>query len=693
MGTGLSIQGTGSFTNTITNNGTISGVRGVLLDQDTGSFTNTITNGGTIQGTTEAGLEIIGTAEIVNSGAITGVTGIALDNTGADSLTNTGAITGTGGTAVDMAGGNDTVELGTGTAITGIVDGGDGTDTMTFSGTGAIGITQIANFEAFSKEEDGTWTLTGTGSLGADVAVNGGMLAVAGTLSDDVTVGSLGGLMGSGTVVGSVTNSGRVAPGNSIGTLTIDGDYTHAAGAVYEVEVNADGESDLLNVTGNATIEGGTVSVLAEEGSYEQSTDYLILHADGSLTGTFDTVTSNLAFLDPTLSYSLYNVTLTLDRNQTSFLDIAQTYNQIAVAEVLDEASLTATGDTQTVIDALMPLTAEEARLGFDQMGGAVYTAFPMVDVDRTYRYMRTLFHGSGAGRLPQGEVAGPGATRQNVGPWGLWIDGQATYGERDGDDIASRFDYRVGSAAFGADYAFSETFRAGLSVGYADTQIDYDDLCDEGDVDSYQVALYGVQQSGPTYLEGALFYGYNDYEMTRQIDFGTLEREARGDYSGYELAGYFEAGYKLLTQGMEIRPMASIFALSHHQDGFSETGADAINIEADSQDYWSLKSTLGVGIAKQFGRPDHFTWRPQALVGWVHEFGDDRYEMDARYADVPADEYNVRSDSVDRDSALLGVGVTARMGERTQLVFFYDALVKSAYTEHALTAGLGYVW
>ncbi|MCB2194161.1 MAG: hypothetical protein KQI62_21480, partial [Deltaproteobacteria bacterium] len=222
-GAGLWIQGAeGTFTNTISNDGTISGVYGVLLEPDTATFTNTITNTGTIEGTTEAGLDITGLADVVNSGTITGATGIVFDDTTSDSLDNTGSITGTDGTAVDMGGGDDAVELGTGTAITGIVDGGDGTDTMTFSGTGGIGIAQVTNFEAFSKEDDGIWTLTGTGSLGADIAVNGGMLAVAGTLSDDVTVGSLGGLMGSGTVVGSVTNSGRVAPGNSIGTLTID---------------------------------------------------------------------------------------------------------------------------------------------------------------------------------------------------------------------------------------------------------------------------------------------------------------------------------------------------------------------------------------------------------------------------------------------------------------------------------------
>jgi outer membrane autotransporter protein len=51
-----------------------------------------------------------------------------------------------------------------------------------------------------------------------------------------------------------VTNSGILAPGNSIGTTTIVGNYTHAAGATYTVEANAAGQSDKLIVTGTATL-------------------------------------------------------------------------------------------------------------------------------------------------------------------------------------------------------------------------------------------------------------------------------------------------------------------------------------------------------------------------------------------------------------------------------------------------------
>ena len=74
------------------------------------------------------------------------------------------------------------------------------------------------------------------------------------------------------------------------------------AGGIYEVEANAAGQSDRINVGGTATINGGTVQVLAQPGNYGRSTTYTILRATGGVSGTYSGVTSNFAFLTPSLS-------------------------------------------------------------------------------------------------------------------------------------------------------------------------------------------------------------------------------------------------------------------------------------------------------------------------------------------------------------------------------------------------------
>src|SRR3546814_9347460 len=105
-------------------------------------------------------------------------------------------------------------------------------------------------------------------------AVNGGTLAVNGSIVSDVTVNTGGTLGGNGTVGSTtVTGGGIIAPGNSIGCLTVAGDLDFAAGSVYEVEVNASGEGDRLDATGTVTIDAGaSVAVLAEDGDYAPRT-------------------------------------------------------------------------------------------------------------------------------------------------------------------------------------------------------------------------------------------------------------------------------------------------------------------------------------------------------------------------------------------------------------------------------------
>jgi len=50
----------------------------------------------------------------------------------------------------------------------------------------------------------------------------------------------------------------RLAPGNSIGTLTVNGQLRAGGPApTYQVEVNAVGQGDRINVGGTATINGG----------------------------------------------------------------------------------------------------------------------------------------------------------------------------------------------------------------------------------------------------------------------------------------------------------------------------------------------------------------------------------------------------------------------------------------------------
>jgi autotransporter-associated beta strand protein len=159
----------------------------------------------------------------------------------------------------------------------------------------------------------GTTILTGASTYTGPTNVNAGILEVNGSLVSAVTVNSGGRLEGFGTIGGlSVMSGGAVMPGDAIGTLNVSGNVAFAAGSTYLVEINAAGQGSKIVATGKATLNGGTVQVTADPGTYNASLRYTILSAIGGVSGTFASLstTLNLAFLSPQLSYDANDVFL-----------------------------------------------------------------------------------------------------------------------------------------------------------------------------------------------------------------------------------------------------------------------------------------------------------------------------------------------------------------------------------------------
>ena len=110
----------------------------------------------------------------------------------------------------------------------------------------------------------------------------------AGTLQATTINLSGGSLSGVGTVIGNLTNAGEVSPGNSPGTLKVQGNFTQSLDGLLKLEI-ASTASDLLQVTGNAKL-GGTLHLSLLGGfTPHAGTTYDLLTAS-KLSGAFDTL-------------------------------------------------------------------------------------------------------------------------------------------------------------------------------------------------------------------------------------------------------------------------------------------------------------------------------------------------------------------------------------------------------------------
>ena len=301
-------SGYGELLNRGTINGSIFGGAGRDI------ITNT--EHGTIAGWISTGA---GNDLVVLDGALTGVADLG---DGDDEL-DIGAVLNGG---ADMGDGNDLVTItyvaataGTSPLTEGtVVDGGAGVDRLEFAGSDyTMDSVQAAGFEALDKSGGGTVTLPGhwdgyTGgatirggtlhltegaSISARMNVLGGNYRLNGSQLADTVIGPEGMLSGTGqigsqallgdTIKTSLANSGVVSPGNSIGTLTVWGDYVQDSTGRLDIELGAPGSNDVLDVAGSATLDGAVQFIPIDAGVLGE---YTFLRAAGGVNGTFATV-------------------------------------------------------------------------------------------------------------------------------------------------------------------------------------------------------------------------------------------------------------------------------------------------------------------------------------------------------------------------------------------------------------------
>jgi autotransporter-associated beta strand protein len=213
-------------------------------------------------------------------------------------LTNlTGTNTHSGGIAIQ----GGTIAVSSNAALgTGAIAIGSGAALEYTNAAAATFSNGLSGAGSFNKLGLGQLSFANNFTIGS-VNLNAGRTRINTIATSNVTVGANGTLDGTGRIIGNLTNNGIVAPGNSIGTMTVQGNYTHNANSVLEIEFDAAGNIDLLDVTGNATLNGGTLRFVSIGGAEGQGGTFL--RTGGTLTGTFATVQTVGALLPLAVVY------------------------------------------------------------------------------------------------------------------------------------------------------------------------------------------------------------------------------------------------------------------------------------------------------------------------------------------------------------------------------------------------------
>jgi len=628
-----------------------------------------------------------------------------------------------------------------------------------FGGSITGGLTD-ANVELgrVEKRGQGRLTVIGNQNYSGLTTVVEGRLDIDGRLvNSDVLVAASAVLGGTGQIDEMVEVNGTVAPGASIGTLTV-GDATAItpAGAVVfndrsflEAEVNDSRDGDLLLINGTVDIvSGAQVLPLPEPGDYSNEVTARILHATlGSVDDReFTAVMSDLAFLDTrliqfqptTLDCDEKEVCLAVVDNRKTFKEFARTPNQKSVAGELDNATVTG-GDFAEVYQNLRGLTVDEVPPTMDAIGGEPLTQFPTTRLAIASRFHRsiharvrglawrnseTLFSGGAeAGALglttslqlpaPPAPRVSPSALRSafafgslgagvslapdawETGP-GAWVDGYGIFGDLDGNANASDVDYTIAGTSLGIDGRLANHWVVGGAAGYARTiDLDFKQRDGSGDANTFQGALYAGRSTSRIYLSAAGRFAYSDMNTSRTIVFADIDRRATADFNGWDAGASVEGGVNLVEWwGVSVQPLASFDYVHVDTEGYTEKGADSLDLEVKSESLDSMVSGVGLRLHGTIAM-DRDSWiTPEVRVRWAHEFGDrDREIRGVLPAAATGGAWLVRGASAPADGLVVGASWTVTTAGNIYAFADYDAVLNQDLVEHSVAVGFRLEW
>ncbi len=548
----------------------------------------------------------------------------------------------------------------------------------------------------FANVASATNTGTFTGSV-----INGS----AGAFVNNGNVGgdflNMGVLSGNGTIGGSFFNTGVMAPGNSIGTINVAGNFVNAASGTYLAEVVGQGQSDRITVGGSALLQGGTVVVSVLPGlAFAPSTRYTLLSAAGGLSGTFGSVNELYPFLQSNLSYDANNAYLTLQVG--GFAAQALNPNQYAVGSVLDASAPNATGDYATVLGTLATATAQQGQAFMTAISGNNYAGFSSSMVQGAQLFMNNFANQTGGGnpfgsRVALAEACDVACDPTQAPQWGAWGGGLGGLGTIGANQPLGTVTYNVGGFAAGLDRAITPTTRLGVTAGYTTGTQWVGGFDGVGRTDTFQTGLYGGYSQDKVYADAVVGYAYGWNQMWRNIPIpGFGQRTAQGRTGANQFFGQAETGYRFdlgTNANAFVTPFARLQAYTGTQNAFTETGAQSLNLTVAQQTTTSLRSVLGA----QLGGAVDLGWRErlamQFRLGWAHEYADIGRPVTATLAGAPGMAFTTYGVAPQRDGALVGVSANTSIAEATSLYLRYEGVISGQDSAHALTAGVRMMW
>lgn len=478
-------------------------------------------------------------------------------------------------------------------------------------------------------------------------------------------------LLGTGTL-GSTRVEGTIAPGNSIGTLTVEGDYVQTASGVYLAEFAPGSSSDQLRVTGTARLDG-TLKGLPEPGTYYLGEQFNFIQAAGGVEGRFATTDFSAfsPFLQFGLGYADGAVNIDVSRGQL-LATAATTSNQRAVAASADVLAV-----DQGLPRPLTLLFPEQLGAALDGLSGELHAATPLALLESS-RYLRdaALSRAIGA-RSPDAD------DRQTTGAWVQAIGGN---GKLDGNANTARTQSSTRGLLVGIDRDVGG-WQLGVLLGNGRTDTTQAQArAAKARISNTHVGVYAGHAWGGFALRGGLGYSRHEIDTDRQLAFAGYADGLSASYAARTRQVFVEAGYRFGGALGGLEPYLQAARVEVNVDDIREQGGAAA-LGGRVGDTATTVATVGV----RFDRGLKAAFQPDA---WLHVVGGVGYRRASGDRDGLAElafdggsRFAVNGAPIADSAVVAELGLSAWLSPRQQLELGYSGQFGDESRDQGVTA------
>lgn len=414
-------------------------------------------------------------------------------------------------------------------------------------------------------------------------------------------------------------NAGELSPGNSFGTVKIQGNYTQAASGRLHMEVNAS-EHDQVQVLGLSQLDG-TLHVhflpdWYQDGWTIQSSD---LFSSSQTQGDFSALSHS--FASPTLSLQQSSASpahrWTITRSNSAYTQYANSYNGAQVGQVLAANSNAQQALMRDLYQALdfSASDGSQIRIALEQLGTTAYNSLVSSSLARDHRLSELV------------GTRGLYNTVTSASAWQVFMQAAGHHTRQNQADGWARHRSKEMGFLLGTERRLNQSdWTYGLHLGVS--QLDVSNRAPYSGKGKSTAVQFGLHSRYRSAENPGLFFsaharmGTDKARMQRHIDVNGYQTQHDSSWHGRMYSVGINSAYTwALSEQFALGPLFALDYVREHRPSVKESGAQSSRLHLSSLSTDSLQSKLGIMATGEWLLQNEKRLQTYMAVAWEHEW------------------------------------------------------------------------